>query len=436
MTHLLNLELSLFGLFPLKRIVLFIAVMVALHSSLRDTTQEWSTFHYYLGAKYFTELGYFELYECSISSPVQRRDLDTYDFRFDPPDCDAQFTFNRFLDFHRDLHFVGFEHRFMVDKGFNGSPLWITLGQFLIDGGLANPHNLWVFDVIALMIALGVSLWAVGWERTGYLMIFILTFYGTTERFWGHYAHWIWLSLVIIGVCLIHKEKLWGGAILGAGAVMSVFPVVLILYYVRNKKVLTWWLVGGCFSLIISLGNSRGLEAYPEFMRDMMIHSNYVRTEQCCNIGLAHTLTNTVHPSFDYLDCFTSETGCQATYPASYPMGAWAVFALPLLVTPLGIMYAFITLSQYYYLILAVVPVWYGMRWTRGLLLVNALVIAWAFYDQQTAYMLRHWLWYVYFLLMGVKQIYDWQATKSMVGTVQSGSHPQVATGDVGDPIR
>ncbi len=122
MSYLLSCIYSLLGLLPYRHFILWTVVILAVFNSGHDSKQEWGIYHYYMGAKYFSELGYFDLYECSVAYPTARRDLRTYDFRFDNPDCQATFSPQRQLEFQVDLSRIDYEPSFMVDKGFNASP--------------------------------------------------------------------------------------------------------------------------------------------------------------------------------------------------------------------------------------------------------------------------------------------------------------------------
>ncbi|HLD93849.1 MAG TPA: hypothetical protein VI703_06570, partial [Anaerolineales bacterium] len=112
----------------------------------------WDIFHSSMNSRYFKELGYFELYECtltlgssSISSldGVERiRDLNTLDYVdaetvIQTSDCAARFSEQRRSEFIRDLEFwdelmPGRWQALLQDKGYNGTPFYTFLYQRLI----------------------------------------------------------------------------------------------------------------------------------------------------------------------------------------------------------------------------------------------------------------------------------------------------------------
>lgn len=376
-------------------------VVFALFSSIQDTTQGWGNYHYYIGSKYFSEIGYFDLYECTLSTPAPRRDLLTYNYRFDAPTCRASFSPPRWREFKTDIKAVGFYPEALADKGFNGTPFYLAISQALIIGGIAYPSSLWVFDVLALSIAGIVLVWSVGFYRAGLIIIFVLTFYGTTNRLWGHFLQWLWLSLAIVGASLINKNKPWGGVLLGLSSALAIFPVFLMPFYWKQKSVLLFALLGLIAGLGVGLGNSRGVNGYIEFIDNMSIHSSYVKTELCCGIGLSQALTWTANPGFDYLVCFNDVTLCKPEYNYNFDPLFYMLLLPIVMISPVGLMFGLLTLSEYYYLILAVTAIWYGQSYTRLLLFINGSILLWMYSDFYTAIINRNWVWFAFISAWG-----------------------------------
>lgn len=435
MTHLLASILSIIGCVRLNNTLLWTLVILALFNSTNDTSQNWGVYHYYVNAKYFDELGYFDLYECTAVVPSTRRDLSNYTFRFDVPDCKSEFSPARYRAFRDDLYQVGFEYRMLRDKGFNATPTWLALAQSLIHSNIVTLDNLAWIDIGMLLIAIPFLIWSVGWRRTAYICLFILTFYGTLDRLWGHFAQWLWLSTALIGVAMLHKGKSSGGFWIGISTSLGVFPIFLMLMYWRNQRAVLWSLLGLILMLFVGLGNSRGVDGYKQFLYNMSLHSSYVRTELCCNIGLAHTITYTANSDSDYLSCFNSTGRCQQDYNPHFPSWAWFILIPFVAVTPLGAMFGLLTLSQYYYLILAVIPIWYGEKWGRRLLLVNSLIIAWMFINPDSAFVYRNGLWILFFFILPLETTYVSQVISPAMAYIQSRLHPKVAQRDVGKQI-
>jgi hypothetical protein len=165
----------------------------------------WNGFHYYMGAKYFEELGYFDLYNCALEADgemrgkwieaKEARNLSNYEivYRDKLPKCpkelfttiqstpgdDSQLIRNKILkstpgvtdsrweSFKQDLmiwqqaleRHEGYFQRVVTDKGFNPAPVWVAAGSWMVNQvELENVKQVkWLFtlDVILLILAYG-----------------------------------------------------------------------------------------------------------------------------------------------------------------------------------------------------------------------------------------------------------------------------------------
>lgn len=424
MTYLLSLLWGAVGSTRIPTWGLYVLFALSLSTSFIDTNQNWGVYHYYIGSKYFQELGYFDLYECTPQYfGTYRRNLDNYSFMNDSQQCFADFTPGRYIEFIQDINAVQFEQRFVVDKGFNAPPTWVALSEFFISHDIINTSNYWIVDAIALGLTF-ICLWGLlGIRKALYIALFVLTFPGGIDRLWGHYAQWLWLALGLVGSAFIgryniHKSNsishLPGGVMLGLSVSLAIFPIILVLPHIRKRAVILGAIIGLVIGAIIGLGNSRGVIGYVDFARDMMLHSSYTKQELCCNIGLHHSLTHELTLDLSYLhECFGNDTPiCKPDYiNHTPPLPLQLALALPVSLTPLGFMFAFLTLSRYYYLIMAVIPIWYqDERWHRGLLLVNTFAIAWMLIDMYSHRIHGGWVWYIFLFVLAwsngnVKQI-------------------------------
>jgi hypothetical protein len=361
--------------------------------------QWWGLYHYQIGSKYFNELGYFDLYDCSAlargMTAMPRRDLLNYEFRSDFPECESLFSPERWAAFTEDLTGEDvFSANMLLDKGLNATPTWIALGELLSD--LPMELLIWL-DPLALVVALVIAGWLLDWRKVAYAALFILSFYGTIGRLTGHFGQWWWLALVIVGVALLEKRKDVGGLLLGLSATLAIFPAFLLIG--RSKRILAWSLVGLLVGGAVGLFTSRGLSAYPEFIQNMMIHSPHIRYEPF-NIGLFNTLSMAASPPEtmnDWLTCFRGGR-CAVDYQFESPWLLWLLL-LPLTMrTRLGAMFGAITLSRYYYQIVAIVPLGEPDYRTRALFALNAVFIAWLLTNRMQAYQFGHFLWLAYFM--------------------------------------
>lgn len=410
-------------------IFLWTLVLLALGNSLIQSQQNWGMYHYYVGAKYFHEVGYFDLYECTITEAIPRRDLHTYHYRVDTPDCTSTFTPERYEAFQQDIKSSGFYQQALIDKGYNGTPTWTAVFGGLANLGIITPDNAHVVDIIALVTMIFTSIYFLGWRKTAYIALMILTFYGTIYRIWGHYAQWVWLATAIIGVILLEKKQTdncVGAFLIGISTSLAIFPVFLMLRYLSLRNLILF-AVGLTTMLSVGIANGRDLDGYIEFIENMKIHSGFIGHELITgNMGLKQTITFTLNPSTEYHYCFTQWTDdCSHIYENAYSPALYMVTLPFLLTSPLGMMFGLLTLSSFYWLIFTVIPIWYSERWTRLWLFINVLMCIPLLFDHNLlAY--RHWILYLYFVALGVAHVDLRKIIQVAVRTVQPRLHTAV----------
>jgi len=207
-------------------------------------------FHYYLGPKYFRELGYTDLYVCcaqaerelGAGAAVSRRlyrDLATNEFvparsvLAAGRACKERFEPARWQTFVHDVAFFRREipdwELSMQDWGYNASPAWNVLGALLAGDDPVTERQLgWLtlLDVPVLLVMWGLVAWAFGWRTLCVALIFwgtnYLGLYGWTG---GSILRQEWLLASVAGVCLMKKQKfVAGGAALTYATTLSVFP--------------------------------------------------------------------------------------------------------------------------------------------------------------------------------------------------------------------
>ena len=213
-------------------------------------------FHYYVGAKYFPELGYTGLYECASLAEAEQgfrrrvelrkiRDLRKNELvpaRYvleDPERLKQGFTrpftaerwdaFKHDTAYFRDRDGVEAWERMLQDNGYNPSPAWNMTGSLLANLGPASDSLIdtlaWI-DPVLLLIMFGLITWAFGWRVT----CVALLFFGTNAPalyFWtgGAYLRQDWLLWAMVGICLLKRGKPFlGGASLAVSALLRVFP--------------------------------------------------------------------------------------------------------------------------------------------------------------------------------------------------------------------
>lgn len=222
---------------------------------------QYEFFHYFLGAKYFPELGYTGLYECTSLVEAEqgyrrRVELGTIrDLRnnvqvparyvLEDPERIKQgflrpFTPKRWQEFSQDVAYfrdeldVGKWQRMMKDHGYNPSPAWTMAGSLLARGPASDRLIVgllsWI-DPVLLLAAFGFITWAFGWRIACVAILFFGTnypsMYGWTG---GGFLRQDWFLLTVAGICLLRRGRpALGGASLAAAALLRVFPAAFFV---------------------------------------------------------------------------------------------------------------------------------------------------------------------------------------------------------------
>lgn len=390
-----------------------IALLSLAVSLIGGITQHWGVYHYYLGSKFFAEVGYFDLYECSALATGQtalfRRDLHTYEFTSDYPDCDkSKWTGERWEEFTAYLrHDERFGNGMMRDKGLNATPTWVAIGEKL---SFLSPAVLVWTDVIMLVMAAAVALPVVGLRRVILALLFFTMFWGTLGRVWGHVGQWWWLSLLIMGECLLHRRRDAGGILIGLSAALAIFPIFLLIG--RSRKILLHGTIGLILGLLVGAGSSRGLNIYPEFVDNMLLHSSQIRHEPY-NLGFLNqvSLTFTNADTLDgYLTCFRGGTCTEYQFPS---LQWWWLLPLPLLMfTKFSRIYGLLTLSRYYWQMLILIPLFEDERSVQWLFAANAATYILKSIDREIAWQYLGVIWMVYFFAASLQSFLLHQASR------------------------
>ncbi len=217
----------------------------------------WDSYHYVIGAKYFPELRYDGLYECTIVADGEAglgpriADEPVTDLRTNvmilteqvlahPDTCRSRFTTERWSEFVRDVAFfrdrVGIKRWASIrrDHGFNASPVWMLVGRTLAELGPATlPFVTALCLIDLLLIALGFvgAIGAFGWRAAAVAVIVFCTSY-PADFTWtgGSFLRYDWfaLSLLSLSAARAGRHRL-AGAALGWAAALRLFPVLLAI---------------------------------------------------------------------------------------------------------------------------------------------------------------------------------------------------------------
>ncbi|MEY4549147.1 MAG: hypothetical protein RL685_5342 [Pseudomonadota bacterium] len=291
-------------------------------------------YHYYLGSKYFDELGYRRLYTCtaiaevelgrgqeikskplrdlSASNLLQRTD-QTYVFS-DPQQCKRHFSPERWQAFRNDVRWFesvsrgSYWDKMRVDHGYNPPPVWTMTGQLLSSWQPAGDHFFKALAAIDVSLQLG-ALLLIGWAFGVRVMALAAVFWGcngAASFYWmgGAFLRQDWYFLFVAALCLARKRCFAAaGAALAWSALLRVFPLLLFAGPGLIMMFDTWrkrrlqpdyarFLLGAALAGALLVGVSSavcGWQAYPDFVRHISVHKLTPLTN---NMGLEMLLTH------------------------------------------------------------------------------------------------------------------------------------------------
>jgi hypothetical protein len=291
-------------------------------------------FHYYLGSKYFEELGYFDLYECAIVASTEGRpalagrtyevrDLRNIDQRKRVvpaqlgPRCREAFEPERWRAFGQDVRWLR-DHlperewnRILIDQGFNASPVWTLFGRPLTglfpaaDGSIQALVRL---DLLLLAAAFGSVAWAFGLQA--FCLAVIAWSVNPLSRYeWvgDAFLRQIWFSTALIGLCLLARQRhALASILLATSAGVRLFPLLYSVAYalgrlrewrrtgVRDPGFVRFVATGTvCGLLLVGAAvwtSGRGPQVLVEFGRNM---ASYSELKAANSIGLQPLLSYT-----------------------------------------------------------------------------------------------------------------------------------------------
>lgn len=311
-------------------IALGIAAIVAYFNGFRfgyaKYYHRWDQFHYYMGAKYFPEIGYGGLYRCTLlaqdelgkvtytnedtgkpvvidmSKEVRHPDkkirslggqnllIPASEVLEQPELCKPRFAPERWELFKADVQFFrtssdkGYWEDMQKDHGYNPPPVWTIMGRFL---GELHPATtgylqfLASFDIMYLLGMFAGLYWAFGWRVFAVGAIFwgcqsSAPFYWTG----GAFLRQDWLFYLVMSACLVRKRyfKLAGASMVYAG-LLRIFPGLAVIgwltvagiYLFRHKRmhrIHVQVLLGGVIAAAVLIPVSlkvAGKDSYQQF---------------------------------------------------------------------------------------------------------------------------------------------------------------------------
>lgn len=382
----------------------------------------WEQFHYFLGSKYFPELGYDGLYAASLAAeaqldtgqPVQThvRDLRTNEvvpsdtLQTHRNEVRLRFTEERWRRFSGDVaHFLqsnayDYIRRIRLDHGYNPTPTWTftarLFSRHLQAGGPTLTLLAWIDPL--LLAALFLIIFRTYGSRIGCLALIIFGL-GYPWRFdWvgGAFLRQDWLAATGIAVCLMRRKTfLPAGVLLAYATMVRVFPaaflvgplIVGIRQTIENRQAPRWLIrLGSGFFLGILLCLAagtlagRGPQAWTEFRTNLDKHHGTWLTN---NVGLENVLlydSDTVtRKDVDFslpepwlhwqakMDRLHIERrvvilGVFALFLLAIAMAAWRQTPDQAALSGIAIAFSGVILTCYYWIMLCLIPLGRG-RW-------------------------------------------------------------------------
>ncbi len=223
--------------------------------------QTHDAYHYYINAKYFPELGYFDLYECTVAAlaenmgqpqEIRIRDLEAFlrrrvvDTASLGPRCNEAFSPARWQSFRADIRYFheafvpGQWKKVLHDMGYNPSPVWTLIGRpvaTFFPAEDASMRLLARLDLGLLLVTFGFVFWAFGLEL-GCLVVLVWATNPLSRYIWmgDAFLRYMWFSAAIVGICLLRKEKLFGaGSLLALSSLLRLFPVLIVASLILGR---------------------------------------------------------------------------------------------------------------------------------------------------------------------------------------------------------
>jgi len=214
-------------------------------------------YHYYIGSKYFRELGFFDLYECSVVADQERRrrlepdwrirDLRTYRYRSVSSlagrarHCRSLFTTERWNSFADDVDVLSGWlpaanwNAVLKDKGYNATPVWTMVAARLSNlvplDSAAGLLWLLSLDWLFTLTIFGAVCVAFGWRHALLVVLFWgVNFMSATGFVKGSLLRLDWLACLILALCLIKRGRyLPAGILAGLATSLRIFPGLFLV---------------------------------------------------------------------------------------------------------------------------------------------------------------------------------------------------------------
>ncbi len=213
--------------------------------------------HYYLGSKYFSELGYHDLYNAFIAADRETgnkfkkinviRDLrskelaDVSDISDQIKAVPPKFTSERWEEFKDEFKHFRSKRNFkdlMLDHGYNPSPVWTMEAKAVSSllSPFSNSPKQMVKTIVLIDVVLLIFMFLMIWYAFGFVtMAFSVVFWGANpivlfDYTGGAFMRQNWIVSLITGICLFKKNKeILAGAFIANSVGVRLFPGIFMV---------------------------------------------------------------------------------------------------------------------------------------------------------------------------------------------------------------
>ena len=297
----------------------------------------WNQYHYYVGSKFFGELGYFDLYAATLAADddflaqggdpeqgfaqvARSRDMHTYEVL---PRHEIVASWDRGAMSPDRLAELGADSRWiraltpdrkarrmLKDLGYNPAPPWVLLGKPVAEivdlGGPLYPV-ITASDLAMVALALLALWWGFGARVAFIAAIWLHLAPMNLGRMSGTFFNYDWLAASVVAMACWQKDKPKLAAVaLSWGAMTRVFPGLIALpvvirtcwdLVVRRRRpgskrlAFTVAFCAACgFLFVASHGTGRGLGTWLEWGEKIVHHSQTHATTGAERVGLARAV--------------------------------------------------------------------------------------------------------------------------------------------------
>lgn len=224
---------------------------------LVERIDSYDVIHYYLGARYFKELGYYDLYPAAILADHEHRPFTNRLFEYRAQDRKSgyqirllqdgidrgrqirseRFTAERWQQFEHD--FLYLQRNFQLtktlwrtlvnDRGFNATPAWIFLMKPIAEWVPVEKIKwLCAIDILFLAIALLAIRWAYGNTTALWSLLFFMLSYSLRWPVisWTFFRY-DWVCALMLAMTFIKKGHYFiAGWLTGIAGLFRIFPAV------------------------------------------------------------------------------------------------------------------------------------------------------------------------------------------------------------------